>query len=325
MTADPPDERPRNLSSGLEEALRTGPFSTALHLAITESNLTLDRLEVRLAQRGHSIGRSTLSYWQRGRRRPERPASMRALAALEEILALPEASLSSLLDARKPRGRWIGYQGQDLDWVDLYNNTEAVRRLTAIDRRRAAERSQEISITELATFGADRQLHSLRFEILTRARKDGADRLQAYYEFDPGTDVTKIKIIETEGCRVGRRREIKEDQLLAFEMLFDRSLPEGDDHFFALTLDLDSAYEEGVELEAQLEAGRAFRRSVANYILRLRFDPQVLPVRCYHTRSARVSGPEQILEDLLVSPNGTTHLGIQNAQPGYHAVHWEWE
>ena len=45
---------------------------------------------------------------------------MRALAALEDILGLPENALSSLLGPRKPRGRWIGYQGQELDWGEIW-------------------------------------------------------------------------------------------------------------------------------------------------------------------------------------------------------------
>ncbi|MCW2529178.1 MAG: hypothetical protein JWM76_4038 [Pseudonocardiales bacterium] len=325
MTVETPEGRGRSLSPALEQALRTGPFHTALHLAIGESNLTLDRLEVRLSQRDHHVGRSTLSYWQQGRRRPERPASLRALAALEDILGVPDTSLSSLLGPRKPRGRWIGYQGQELDWGDLWTNTEAVRRLAAIDRRRASERSQDISITELAQFGADRQLHTLGFQTLTKARRDSADRSQFVYEFDPGTDVTKIRITGLEGCRIGRRRQIREDRLIAFETLYDRPLAEGDTHFYTVTLDVSDAYDHDVDLVPQTIAGRVFRRSVANYILRLRFDQDMLPVHCYHTRSSRFGAAEQVLDDLLVSTEGTTFLDVQNAQPGLHAVRWEWE
>jgi len=325
MSVESPDGRPRSLDPALEEALRTGPFHSALQLAIADSNLTLERLEVRLKQRGHHVGRSTLSYWQQGRRRPERPASLRALAVLEEILGLPDTALSSLLPPRKPRGRWIGYQGQDLDWGDLWTENEAVRRLAAIDRRRAFERSQDVAVTDVAVMGPDLQLHAYEMQILARARQANADRTQFVYEYEPGTDVTKIEITDLEGCRVGRRRELADEYLIAFEMLYDRSLAEGDTHFFTLTLDLSKAYVPHPDATPFDEVGRIFRRPVSNYILRLRFDQQALPARVYHLRSSRIGAADQILDDLLVSSEGTTHLAIQNAVPGYYGVRWEWE
>ena len=320
----PPSAPPPGLEA-LDEALRNGPFHVALQLAISNSGLTLDRLEVRLKQRQHEIGRSTLSYWQKGQRRPERPASLRALATLEEILGLPDAALSSLLGARKPRGRWIGYQGQELDWGELWGNTETVRGLAAIDRRRAFERSQDVAITETLTHNRQRQVVALESQVLTRARRDKADRAQFVFEFDPGTDVSKVDVVNMEGCRIGRRREIAEDRFIAFEALFDRSLPEGDTHFYTLALDLSEAYIEGAPPVPATAAGRTFRRPVASYILRLRFDQEALPVRCYQSRSARIGRMGQDAGDLLISPQGTTHLAVQNASPGAYLTHWEWE
>ncbi|MFD0630293.1 multiprotein-bridging factor 1 family protein [Catenulispora yoronensis] len=83
-------------------ALRTGPFAEALRAAITARGLSLDSLQRRLSDRGVRVGTATLSCWQNGRRRPERPDSLRAVSALEEILGLPGGSLLVLLGPPRP-------------------------------------------------------------------------------------------------------------------------------------------------------------------------------------------------------------------------------
>ncbi|WP_020670085.1 transcriptional regulator [Amycolatopsis nigrescens] len=80
--------------------LATGPFEAALRAAIKARGLGLERIRYRLLSRGSSLSVATLSHWQSGRCRPERPDSLRALANLEEILDLPPTSLSRLL--RRP-------------------------------------------------------------------------------------------------------------------------------------------------------------------------------------------------------------------------------
>ncbi|XVQ83159.1 hypothetical protein ACQP2K_30595 [Microbispora siamensis] len=96
------------MSSGrdLRAALRDGPFHVALRAAVEARGLTLeDRLRHRLEERGLRVGTTSLSYWQQGLRRPERAESLRAVRALEEILALPPRSLTDLLGPPMPRGR----------------------------------------------------------------------------------------------------------------------------------------------------------------------------------------------------------------------------
>src|SRR4051794_22448315 len=93
----------------LELALRNGPFPAALHLAIEASGLTLEEIRDWLGERGAHLSIATLSYWRRGRSRPERAASMLAVRLLEELLGLPPNALMSLLGPRRVRGRWIGH------------------------------------------------------------------------------------------------------------------------------------------------------------------------------------------------------------------------
>ena len=94
----------RSAASNLPAVLRTGPFEEALRAAIAARGLSLERLRSRLAERGLHVGVATLSCWQNGHRRPERPESLRAVSALEEILGLPPEALVVLLGPRRPRG-----------------------------------------------------------------------------------------------------------------------------------------------------------------------------------------------------------------------------
>ncbi len=91
----PPDADPA--AAELDSVLRGGPFHVALRAAIAARGLPLQRVQHHLSRHGVTVGVTSLSYWQQGARRPQRPESLRAVRALEEILDLPEESLIRLL------------------------------------------------------------------------------------------------------------------------------------------------------------------------------------------------------------------------------------
>lgn len=82
-------------------------FSRELRAAIKASGLGLDRIQARLRRRGIPISVTALSYWQSGKRQPERARSISAVHALEEILDLPAGSLVRLLQPPRPRGQAV--------------------------------------------------------------------------------------------------------------------------------------------------------------------------------------------------------------------------
>lgn len=86
-----------------EQAVGTA-FSIELRAAIKASGLGLDRIQDRLRKRGISVSVTALSYWQSGKRQPERSRSISAIHALEEILDRPAGSLVRLLQPPRPRG-----------------------------------------------------------------------------------------------------------------------------------------------------------------------------------------------------------------------------
>lgn len=97
----------------LVQLLHTGPFHLALRTALAVRGLPLQRVQHHLAHRGIRVGVTSLSYWQQGARRPQRPESLKAVRALEEVLQLPGNSLLRLLsedaagraEVERPAGR----------------------------------------------------------------------------------------------------------------------------------------------------------------------------------------------------------------------------
>src|SRR4029078_11236752 len=81
----------------LDTALRGGPFHVALRAAIAARGLPLQRVQHHLSRYGVRVGVTSRSYGQRRPGRPNRPESLRAVRALEEILHLPDESLIRLL------------------------------------------------------------------------------------------------------------------------------------------------------------------------------------------------------------------------------------
>lgn len=82
------------------------PFAAALRGAIRRRGLSLERVRFHLAQRGHDLSIATLSYWQSGRSRPERVASLAALDDLEQVLSVPAGTLSGPLRVTRGRPAW---------------------------------------------------------------------------------------------------------------------------------------------------------------------------------------------------------------------------
>lgn len=58
----------------LDSALRGGPFHVALRAAIAARGLPLQRVQHHLSRHGVKVGVTSLSYWQQGARRPQRPS-----------------------------------------------------------------------------------------------------------------------------------------------------------------------------------------------------------------------------------------------------------
>ncbi len=207
----------------LAEALRTGPFPVALRAALAARGLALHRVRHRLAQRGVHVGVTSLSYWQRGVRRPDRPESLRAVSALEEILDLPEHALTRLLGPRGPVDHPTARPYRTL--IGPGSALEAV--LAELEAPKDGGLHTVLQI-ERVEIDRERRLAAREAQHVVRAHREGIDRYVAIHCGEPGSDTAGVRVLGLENCRTGRVRRAAEAGVVVAELLFDTRLASGD-------------------------------------------------------------------------------------------------
>jgi len=309
--------RAETLRRDLAHALRTGPFSAVLHLAIEASGLRLEDIQERLATQGISVSLTTLSYWRRGRSRPEKPDSLRAVRLLEQILELAPESLVAQLGPRRPRGRWLTHPPGFLDMDRLFEDSTSVQKmLEELDNRMPSELTR-MSLHDLYAVGGSRQEISLTTRQILRANIDRVTRAVGIFRTD---DMSRpqMKINAVRSCRVGRIRSDVEAGLLAAELIFDRVLAAG-----------ETAVVEYEFLSASIEPAftyyRAFASPVGEYVLQVQFDPSAVPARCYRFEKRAVGAPEQGVREVWIGTTHGAHLVHYDVAPGIVGMRWVWE
>ncbi|MER5351083.1 hypothetical protein ABT093_12195 [Kitasatospora sp. NPDC002551] len=302
----------------LVTALRTGPFDLALRTAIAARGLALHRIRDHLALRGVHIGVTSLSYWQQGHRRPERPESLRAVRELEKVLDLPAHSLTRLLGPRRaapaaPAGPPVR------PYRDLITPATAVDDLLAELAGPRDSGLHTVTHIERIRIGADRRLRRRDSQHALRAHRDGIDRYLAIHQGDPGSDITRVGVRAEENCRPGRIRRDQAHDLLIAELLLDRRLRAGDTHL------LGYGFDDAPAPEPSCEYLRGFHAGAGQYVLQITFHPAALPVRCH--RFARRSPAEEPYEseELTLDGHHCVHLVATAVRPGILGIGWDWE
>lgn len=207
----------------LDSALRGGPFHVALRAAIAARGLPLQRVQHHLSRHGVKVGVTSLSYWQQGARRPQRPESLRAVRALEEILQLPEESLIRLLaeadtetSQRRPAGR--SYRAH------LAASGVLDGLLAELGHPAPDGGVHTLGHHERIRIGSRRELAGRESHLIVRAHRDGVDRFVAVHYGDPGCVPARMSVHALENCRTGRVRTHQETGVLVTELLFDTRL-----------------------------------------------------------------------------------------------------
>ncbi len=305
--SEPPD---------LAAALRTGPFHLALRTAITARGLALHRIRRHLALRGVNIGLTSLSYWQQGRRRPERPESLRAVAALEDVLDLPEHSLTRLLGPRRATTT-VGPPVRP--YRDLISPATAVDHLLATLASPRDTGLHTITHIERVRIGPDRQVTRRDSQHALRAHRDGIDRYLALYQGDPGSDISLVGVRAEENCRPGRIRRDHAHHLLAAELLLDRRLRAGDTHL------LGYGFDDAPSPDPSCEYVRGFNSGAGQYVLQITFHPAALPVRCHRFALHSPGGAPYETEELTLDGHHCVHLVATAVRPCILGIRWDWE
>ena len=310
-------QRAETLRRDLAHAMRTGPFSAVLHLAIEASTLRLEEIQERLAAQGVSLSMTTLSYWRRGRSRPERPESLKAVRLLEEILSLPPESLISQLGPRRPRGRWLSHPPGSIDIDRLFQDSGSVAKmLEELDNRMHHELTR-MSLHDLYVVGPQRQEVSLTVRQVLRANVDRVSRAVAVFRTDDTTH-PHMRMRAIRNCRVGRVRSDVDAGLLAGELVFDRVLSQGDtvvvEHQFLTH-----------SVEATDIYFRGFAGPVGEYVLQVQFDPLAVPARCFRFERRGISAPDQGVREVWIGNTHGAHVVAYDVPPGIIGMRWEWE
>ncbi|AKU14638.1 helix-turn-helix domain-containing protein [Luteipulveratus mongoliensis] len=290
-------------------------FADALRAAIEARGLGLERLREHLAHRGVSVSLATLSYWQSGRSRPERPSSLTAVGHLETILGVPPGELAMLLGPPRPRGRWSN-QATDRPaigafWPSLYDVEDAVGQVNAF----WDERLTRISQHDRVFVGPDRGEQSYVSRQVLRAERDGPDRWVVIMHLDEH-DRALPQVQPLRHCHLGRTIAKPEVGLLVAELLFDRPLRRGE------TIITEHALINEAPCPLATNYERKFRLPVREFVLEIVFDPDVVPIHCeQYTR--RENGEENV-RVVQIDDTGSVHGIALDFEPGCYGFRWDW-
>ncbi|AQS70151.1 hypothetical protein [Streptomyces pactum] len=302
----------------LDSALRGGPFHVALRAAIAARGLPLQRVQHHLSRHGVRVGVTSLSYWQQGARRPQRPESLRAVRALEEILQLPEESLIRLLaeadedtSAERPAGR--SYRA----YVEASGVLD--RLLAELDHPSSDGGVHTLGHHERIRIGPRRELAGRESQHIVRAHRDGVDRFVAVHHGDPGCAPARMTVHALENCRTGRVRTHHDTGVLVIELLFDTRLRAGDTYLFRYGVEDGTA---GVSREYV----RGFGSAGGQYALQVRFEAAALPVRCHRFTQHSPAAPRGGRQELALSGrHHSVHLVEPRVRSGMLGIGWDWE
>ncbi|MEU1853034.1 hypothetical protein ABZ499_28145 [Streptomyces sp. NPDC019990] len=301
----------------LDSALRGGPFHVALRAAIAARGLPLQRVQHHLSRHGVKVGVTSLSYWQQGARRPQRPESLRAVRALEEILQLPEQSLLRLL--AEPGASAVGQRPPARSYRSLVEASGVLGRLLAELGCPPDGGLHTLGHHERLRIGARRELAEREAHHIVRAHRDGVDRFVAVHHGGRGAVPDRMRVCALENCRTGRVRWNGETGMLAAELLFDTRLRAGDTFLFRYGVEDGTA---GVSREYV----RGFDSPGGQYALQVCFDAAALPVRCHRFAQHSARAPRNGRRELTLSGrHRSVHLVEPRVRAGYLGIGWDWD
>lgn len=310
-------ETQRPIPSELAELLRTGPFESALRTAIRASRLSLERIQHRLRARGTPVSITALSYWQSGRRRPERPDSLLALQQLETVLGLPDGSLSALLGPPRPRGRTRQAASDAPPLSSLWSQDgSAVELLNRVDTSPDGKLTR-LSQHDVVHVNAAGEQRKARVRQLVRAECNGADRWVMVFDGASSNEIPTV-IRPVRSCHLGQVLTDHTRDLVVAELLFDHALERGE----TIMLEYEVVEPPAGPQHEEHTYCRLFRLPVRQYVLEMQFDPAQPPESC-ESFVTNPSGHEtEAPTPLTLDRHGRTHTVTLDFGLGVFGVRW---
>jgi len=302
----------------LDQLLQQGPFAAALRAAIAARGLSLDRIQDRLMRRGIKLSIATLSYWQSGQRRPERPASLRALKQIEVILGLPADSLSALLGTTNRReNRGLTEAAPAI--TDLWPGNSDIAELLAGVPTNADSSLRRLTQHDRVCIGADGRIKSLRCTQLMRADQDGADHFLFVFDWE-GQGYSPPIVTSLRNCRLGRVVFNTMKGLFAGEFVFERPLRRGET--VLIEYEFYNSCRGMRPRQHDDSYSRRFGRPIREYVLEMCFDEEAPPQRCQHFASQLEDGDPKMIRNLQMGLSNTVLAVGRDFGPGYFGIHW---
>ncbi|WBQ03404.1 hypothetical protein [Kribbella sp. CA-293567] len=300
----------------LQQALRAGPFPAALHLAIEVSGMSLDQIQEWLAGRGVQLSATALNHWRRGRSRPERAESLRAVHLLEELLSVPADSLISLLGPRRGRGRWIGHVPGNLSLSTLFDDTRPLQALKEVGAPPCGTLSR-LSTQVRIEIDSSRRTKSIQVRQLVRANVDGVSQCGVVYKADGPEPAIPPTLTGSKYCRVGRVSVDQKIGMVAGELILDRVLNAGDPALLKYSWNMSPR-------PMLLRYEHLFSSPRHEYVLQVQFDPRAVPARCLRYGRRTNAGDQVSQRELWIGASGTALIAELEVTPGIIGMCWEW-
>ncbi|MDE9364986.1 hypothetical protein PZ938_05150 [Luteipulveratus sp. YIM 133132] len=286
------------------------PFHEALRAAIADRGLALSRVRDHLATRGQHVGVSTLSYWQNGERQPT-TRSLPVVQALEQVLALPPATLTDLVteeasrEARRSRLAGLSDLGNTIDGLIAQMGSPSVGQ------------SACLSVTEGIAIGRERSIETKHVHQVIRAVED-VDQAVVTYQGEPGCDVDQISFFAISGCRVGRLGRHAGTGIVVAELWFDRLVRRQETHVFQYVIKDDNRI-------TSYEQYRMHLYPSGIHVVELQFHPDAVPVRVEEFRRRRLEDPDTRQHPVPIYHGGRAHLVTEPTTPCVSGLRWEYD
>ncbi|GAA1388115.1 hypothetical protein [Luteococcus peritonei] len=279
-------------------------FAQVLTRAVQHRNLTLERLSSRLKAQGTPVSIATLSYWQSGRSLPTRARSLKALEHLETILEVRPGHLVSALPGDSFR-RW-----DPKGVLPLQEKVQLILDDMGLDLNR---HMRTLQLHDSLHLNADRTLQVQTSRHLVRAEDDELVHVPAVFsQFDPD-DGTPL-LSSGHGCVIGQMKVVEEDQLVAGELVFPRSLNRGDLHLYEYQV-LWQYDRPGDSAARSLPAAAEF------LVLDARFDGEPPAQAAYFYAPCQNTPREEwVRRELEPSPH--LQVALADAPAGLHHLTW---
>lgn len=309
--------QPRPMSRELSELLRTGPFESALRTAIRSSRLSLERIQHRLRTRGTPVSITALSYWQSGRRRPERPDSLLALQQLETVLGVPDGALSALLGPPRPRGRTRQAANDAPPLSALWSDDEsAVELLNRVDTSPDGKLTR-LSHHDMVHVDGNGGQRKVRTRQLVRAESNGVDRWVMIFDGASSRETPTV-IRPVRSCHLGQVLTDHTRDLVVAELLFDHALERGE----TILMEYEVIDPPSGTNEDPYTFTRLFRLPVRQYVLEMQFDPGSPPSRCESFVTDPAGHESETPKPLSLDRYGRAHTVTLDFGMGVFGVRW---